>query len=40
MYYLYVEKQNAYSPDLIGEYSDLEDAQDKADELKKEDSTI
>lgn len=40
MYQLYIEKQNSFSPDLVGEYEELEDAQDKAQELKKQDSTI
>ncbi len=40
MYQLYVEEENSFSPDLIGEYEDLEDAQEKAQELKQKDPSI
>ena len=40
MYQLYVEKPSSFAPDLIGEFSELEDAQAKAKEAKAQDSTI
>lgn len=40
MYLLYVEKETSFSPDKVGEYSELEAAQAKAKQLKEKDSTI
>jgi len=40
MYQLFVEKETSFSPDLAGEFSELEDAQKEAKKAKAEDSTI
>ncbi len=40
MYNVYVKKQGAYDPDLMGEYSDINDAIKLAKELKEKDSSI
>lgn len=40
MYHLYVEKTDSYEPDLVGDFSELEQAQQKAKELKAKDPTI
>ncbi len=40
MYNVYVKKQGSYNPDLVGEYSNLNDAVKLAEELKTKDDTI
>ena len=40
MYILYTEKETSFSPDKVGEYSELETAQAKAKQLKERDSEI
>lgn len=40
MYNVFVKKQGAYSPDLVGEYSDLAEAIKFAAGLKEKDETI
>ena len=40
MYNVFVKKQGAYAPDLVGEYSNLNDAVKFADDLKSKDSSI
>lgn len=34
MYMLYVEKEDSFSEDLVGEYSNLEDAKAKLEKIK------
>jgi len=40
MYHLFVERENAFSPDSAGEFAELEDAQKAAKEAKAADPTI
>ncbi len=40
MYNVYVKKQGSYNPDLMGEYSDINDAVKFANNLKEKDSSI
>ncbi len=40
MYILYTEKETSFSPDKIGEFSELEAAQAKARAIKEKDETI
>jgi len=40
MYNVFVKKQGSYSPDLVGEYSDLAEAIKYAVGLKENDATI
>ncbi|MBO5948131.1 hypothetical protein J6Q66_04785 [bacterium] len=40
MYQLYVQKQNAFSRDLICESADFEEVQEKALKMKEKDETI
>ena len=40
MYNVYVKKQGKYTPDLMGEFPNLNDAIKLANELKAKDSTI
>ena len=40
MYQLYVQKQNAFSRDLICESEDFEEVQEKALKMKEQDETI
>ena len=40
MYNVYVKKQGAYSADLVGEYSDINEAIKLANDLKEKDSSI
>ena len=40
MYNVYVKKQGAYNPDLMGEFSDINDAIKLANDLKEKDKTI
>ncbi len=40
MYQLFVETENSFSPDLAGEFSELELAQKEAKKVKAEDPTI
>ncbi len=40
MYNVYVKKQGSYNADLVGEYSNINDAVKYAQELKEKDSTI
>ena len=40
MYNVYVKKQGAYNADLVGEYSNLNDAIKLAEDLKSKDETI
>lgn len=40
MYNVYVKKEGKYEPDLMGEYSDINDAINLAKKLKEEDSSI
>lgn len=40
MYNVYVKKQGSYEPDLMGEYSDINEAVKCAKELKEKDNTI
>ncbi len=40
MYNVYVKRQGSYNPDLVGEYSNLNDAVKLAEELKSKDDTI
>ena len=38
MYYLYIRKSNGFSANLAGEFDNLEDARQKAEEAKKADA--
>ena len=40
MYNVYVKKQGSYNPDLMGEYSNINDAVKFANDLKAKDETI
>ena len=40
MYNVYVKKQGSYNPDLMGEFSNINDALKLASELKEKDSSI
>ena len=40
MYNVYIEKQNAYNPDLVGEYTTINEAIKVATDLKAKDDTI
>ncbi|MDD3236954.1 MAG: hypothetical protein PHV37_02510 [Candidatus Gastranaerophilales bacterium] len=40
MYLVYVDKPSSFSPDLLGEYSDLEEAQKVAKQAKIDDPEI
>lgn len=40
MYNVFVKKQNSYNPDLMGEFSNINDAIKLANDLKEKDSTI
>ncbi len=40
MYNVYVKKQNSYNPDLVGEFSNINEAVKLANELKAKDETI
>ena len=40
MYNVYVKKQGKYTPDLMGEFPNLNDALKLANDLKAKDSTI
>lgn len=40
MYNVYIKKQNAYNPDLVGEYTTINEAIKVAADLKAKDDTI
>ncbi len=40
MYNVFVKKQGQYNPDLVGEFSNINDAVNLATSLKEKDSTI
>ena len=40
MYNVYVKKQGSYNSDLVGEYSDINQAIQVANDLKEKDETI
>ncbi|MBQ8635575.1 hypothetical protein IJX73_00290 [bacterium] len=40
MYNVYVKKQGQYNPDMVGEYSNINDAVALATSLKEKDATI
>ena len=40
MYNVYVKRQGSYTPDLVGEYSDINQAIQVANDLKEKDETI
>ncbi len=40
MYNVFVKRQGQYNPDLMGEFSDINDAIKLAQDLKEKDSTI
>ncbi|MBQ8847471.1 MAG: hypothetical protein IJ003_00835 [Candidatus Gastranaerophilales bacterium] len=40
MYNVYVKKNGSYTPDLAGEFSNINDALNLANELKEKDSSI
>ncbi len=40
MYNVYVKKQGSYNPDLMGEFSNIQDAIKLANELKSKDESI
>lgn len=40
MYLLYVEKEDAFSEDLVGEYTKLEDARAKLEKIKAKNEDI
>lgn len=40
MYNVFVKKQGSYNPDLMGEFSNINDAIKLANELKEKDSSI
>ena len=40
MYLLYVEKEDAFSEDLVGEYTKLEDARAKLEKIKSKNDNI
>lgn len=40
MYNVYVKKQGSYNPDLMGEFSNINDAIKLASDLKEKDETI
>ena len=40
MYNVFVKKQGQYNPDLVGEFSNINDAVNLAISLKEKDSTI
>ena len=40
MYNVFIKKKGQYNPDLMGEYSDINDAIKLANELKEKDSEI
>lgn len=40
MYNVYIKKQNAYNPDLVGEYATINEAIKVATDLKAKDDTI
>ncbi len=40
MYNVYVKKQGSYNPDLMGEFSNIQDAIKLANDLKSKDDTI
>ncbi len=40
MYNVYVKKQGSYNPDLMGEFSKINDAIKLANDLKEKDETI
>ena len=40
MYNVYVKKQGSYNPDLMGEYSNINDAVKFANDLKEKDPSI
>ncbi len=40
MYNVYVKKPGSYNPDLMGEYSNINDAVKFANDLKEKDSSI
>jgi len=40
MYNVYVKKQGSYNPDLVGEFSNINDALKLASEIKVKDATI
>lgn len=40
MYNVYIKKQNAYNPDLVGEYTTINEAIKVATDLKAKDDTI
>ena len=40
MYNVYIKKQNAYNPDLVGEYTTINEAINVATDLKAKDDTI
>lgn len=40
MYNVYVKRQGSYEPDLVGEYSDINEAVKVAKEYKEKDETI
>lgn len=40
MYNVYIKKEGKYEPDLMGEYSDINDAINLAKKLKEEDNSI
>lgn len=40
MYQLYIERKNGFSAKLIGEYKELEDAQERAEKEKSADESI
>lgn len=40
MYNVYVKKQGSYNPDLMGEFSNIQDAIQLANEIKSKDESI
>ena len=40
MYQVYIERQGAFSPDMVGEYKEFDDAQARALKEKAKDETI
>lgn len=40
MFYVYIEKENSFAADMVGEYSTIEAAQDRVKREKDKDSKI